>query len=132
MISLFDTYSLERALSLPTDPKLRQLIGQHVTHLNAADPHVRETTYFLIVDAGSSIEEVTDELGWSPLIDLDGNAFGDEAYCPFHEDLADQGGWFVMMVTAGNDAMFVVLIRDADGVPPELLSLCHSYAREAQ
>lgn len=132
MTYLFDTCSLERALSVPTDPKLRRLLSQHAAHLQAADIHVRDTTYFLIVDAGSTIEEVMDELGWSPLIDLDGNLFGQEKFNPFYEDLADQGGWFVMMVSAGNDAMFVLLIQDHDGVPPDLLSLCRSYAREAQ
>jgi hypothetical protein len=129
MMSLFDTPSLERALSLPLDPKLRRLLSDRVTHLNELDFNVRDTTYFLVVEAGCPLDDVTDELGWSPLVNpLDGQTFGTDGWHPFHDLLADRGGWFEMMVSAGNDAVFVLLIEDDDAVEPDLLALCRAYA----
>jgi hypothetical protein len=132
MITLFDTCSLERALSVPTDPKLRRLLTAHISHLHSADQHVRDATYFLIIDAHTTIDEIAEELGWTPLIDLDGTRYGDDAYVPFHDHLEDCGGWFVMMVTGGNEAVFVLLICDSDLVPAELISLCYRYTSGAQ
>lgn len=128
MLSLFDTPSLERALALPLDPKLHRLLGERVTHINALDFDVRETSYFLIVPAGCAAADIADELGWSVLIDLDGNLFGEEAYQPLHDALIDRGGWFELLVTAGNEAVFTLLIEDDEGADPDLIALCRTYA----
>jgi hypothetical protein len=129
MIALFDTPSLERALSLPLDPKLRRLLGVRVEHLATLDFDVRDCTYFLVVEAGTTLEDVTDELGWSPLVNpLDGQRFGTAEWHPFHDHLSDRGGWFELMVTGGNDAVFVLLIEDDDQTEPDLLALCRTYA----
>lgn len=125
MLSLFDTPSLERALALPLDPKLHRLLGERVTHINALDFDVRETSYFLIVPAGCA---VADELGWSVLIDLDGHLFGEEAYQPLHDALFDRGGWYELLISAGNEAVFTLLIEDDEGADPDLLELCRTYA----
>lgn len=130
MISLFDTPSLERALALPLDRKLRRLLTDRVEHLNALEFDVREMTYFLIVEAGCPLGDVADELGWSPLINpLDGSTFGEgEGFHPYHDYLADRGGWFEMIVSAGNDAAFVILVQDDDKTDRDLLALCRNYA----
>lgn len=129
MLSLFDTGALERALSLPLDRKLRRLLMDRVTHLNALEIDVRDLTYFLVVEAGCALEDVIDELGWSPLTNpLDGSAFGRESFQPYHDYLTDHGGWFEMIVSAGNDAAFVLLIQDDDATDADLLALCRQYA----
>lgn len=132
MLSLFDTPSLERALALPLDPKLRRLLGEQVTHINALDNaldlDVRETSYFLIVPAGCAANDIADELGFSPLIDLDGRLFGEEGFTPMHDFLADRGGWFELLVSAGNEAVFALLVEDVEGADPDLLQLCRTYA----
>jgi hypothetical protein len=90
MLSLLDAPSLERALSLPIDGHLRQLLGQRVDHLNHLDFDVRESTYFLVIDASCTIDDVTDELGWSPLINpLDGQHWGSPTFQPYHDYLRD-------------------------------------------
>lgn len=108
---LFDTPSLERALDLPLDLTLRRLLHQRIDHLNALDFDVRNTTYFLVVEANASMDDITDELGWSPLT------------TPV-DYLIDHGGWFELMVTAGNVAVFTLLIEDADGASDELIAMC--------
>lgn len=129
MISLFDTPSLERALSLPLDRKLRQLLNDSVAYLNALDVDVRETTYYLVVPAGASAADVEEELNWSPLINpYDGLAFGEEGFQPFHDFLADRGGWFQLIYSAGNDAAVVIFVQDDDGTDPGLLAMSRLYA----
>lgn len=124
---LFDTASLERALDLPLDLNLRRLLRERVNHLT--DETVRDCTYFLVVDAESTLEDVCDELGWSPVVDLDGERFGSPTFTPFHAYLADHGGWFELLFGAGNDAVFTLLIEDDDKGDPDLLALCRAYAR---
>jgi hypothetical protein len=128
MISLFDTLSLERALSLPLDRKLRHMLGERVRHLNTQADVVREATYFLVVEAGSTMADVCDELGWSPVHDLDAEPFGTDAFTPFHDYLEDRGGWFELMIGAGNDAVFVLFVQDDERTPADLLSFCRTYA----
>jgi hypothetical protein len=123
---LFDTLSLEHALSLPLDHHVRRLLRERVDHLT--DETVRDCTYFLVVDAGSTLDDVCDELGWSPIHDLNGERFGTPAFTPFHDYLVDHGGWFELLIGAGNDAMFTLLIEDSDRIDPDLLALCRAYA----
>ncbi|RYG89849.1 MAG: hypothetical protein EON59_00975 [Alphaproteobacteria bacterium] len=128
MLALFDTPSLERALSLPLDPKLRRLLHQQVDHLNALDFAVRDTTYFLIIEAGTTMEEIVDELGWSPLVDLDGNRFGATEFNPSHEYVEHREGWYIISTTGGNDALFTLIVANDDAIDRDLLALCHIYA----
>ncbi|MBB4609798.1 hypothetical protein [Sphingomonas yabuuchiae] len=131
MLSLFDTPSLERALSLPLDRKVRGLLQAHVDHLDRLDLDVRDTTYFLVIDAGCAMEDVTDELGWSPLVNpIDGQRYGDAALHPFHEALKDRGGWFEMHVCVGNEAVFILFIRDSDRAPPDLVAFCREFVTD--
>lgn len=126
MLSLFDTPSLERALSLPLDSKLRRLLKDRVDCLT--DETVRDCTYFLVVDSRSTLADVCDELGWSPIHDLDGERFGAPGFTPFHDFLIDHGDWFELLIGAGNDAMFTLLIENNDASDPDLLGLCRTYA----
>jgi len=131
MLTFYDTEALERALALPCDAMLRRLLGQRVDHLNALDFDVRDTTYFVVVEADTSGSDLVDELGWSPLVNpYDGAIFGTDAFRPFHDFLADRGGWFELIVSAGNDAVFVLLVQDANGTDSALLALCRTHAGE--
>ncbi len=128
MLSLFDTASLERALALPLDLKLRRLLRDSVAHMNGLDFEVRAATYYLIVPAGCSADDVADELGWSPLVNpLDGATFGSPGFQPFHDFLADQGGWFQLAYSAGNEATFVLFVQDRADGEVSLAALCRSY-----
>lgn len=126
MLSLFDTPSLERALSLPLDHDLRRLLRERVDHLT--DEVVRDRSYFLVVDANSTLDDVCDELGWSPLLDLEGERFGTGDFTPFHDHLTDHGRWYELLIGAGNEAVFTLLIEDDEGADPDLIALCRTYA----
>lgn len=120
---LFDTESLARALDLPLDAKLRHILRDHVRHLATLDPAVADTTYFLVIEPGISAADVADELGWSPLVDPDGNSFGSDHYQPFHSYAADEGGWLTMYYNLSNEAVAILLIKDDVHMDPRLHAL---------
>lgn len=130
MLSLFDRVSMERALALPLDVKLRRLLAARVANLVTADFDLSDLTTFLIVDAETAEADIEEEIGLSPLINpLDGARYGDADFHPYWDWLEDHDGWLEMIICCGNSGQaFVLLIQDADGVDPALLSLCRTYA----
>lgn len=124
MLALFDVPSLERALSLPLDPKLRRLLRERVDYLRDGD--VAEITYYLCVGPGVTEDDILDEIGMVPTRSLDGIPFGSEGFHPSHDYCADHGGWFELIVSASNDAAYVFMVQDCDGVEPALLDLCRT------
>jgi hypothetical protein len=126
MPSLFDTPSLDRALSLPLDPKLRQLLRRRVDHINALNFDIAETSFYMIVEAGGTDADIAEELGWSLLVN-DGRRFGDAGFDPPHEHIADVGGWVEVMATVNNATVVSILIQASDDADPDLLAFCSAY-----
>ena len=129
MLALFDIPSLDRALMLPLDPKLRRLLREQVDHLRDGD--LAEITHYLCVGPGVTETDILDEIGMVPTRSLDGVQFGSDAFHPWHQYIADHGGWFEVILGAGNDAAFVLMIQDNDGVEPTLLDYCRTYVDES-
>ncbi|WP_439540708.1 hypothetical protein [Sphingomonas sp.] len=129
MLALFDVPSLDRALALSLDPKLRRLLRERVDHLR--DGPVAEITYYLCVGPGISEDDILDEIGMVPTRSLDGAQFGSDSFHPWHQYVADLGGWFEVILGAGNDAAFVLMIQDSDGVEPTLIDYCRTYAGDS-
>ncbi len=129
MVALFDIPSLDRALSLPSDPKLRRLLRERLDHLR--DGTVAELTYYLCVSPGVTEEDILDEIGVVPTRSLDGVPFGSDAFHPWHDYCADQGGWFEVILGTSNDAVIVLMIQDHDDVEPSLLQYCRAYAGDS-
>lgn len=129
MLALFDVPSLDRALSLPLDAKLRRLLRERVDHLRGGP--VAEFTYYLCVGPGVTEDDILDEIGMVPTRSLDGVPFGNAAFHPEHDYCADLGGYFEIILSAGNDAAFVLMIQDHDGVEPVLLDYCRTYAGDS-
>jgi len=123
---IYDAEALELALSLPLDADLRRLLRERADHLAALDRAVADTTYYLIVDTSVTLVDIVAELGWSPLIDLDGGRYGDETFHPFHDFCADRGGWFELMFAVSNAAVVVFLVQDDEGTDADLLSYCRT------
>lgn len=132
MLSLFDRVSIERALALPLDVKLRQLLATRVANLVTADFDLTDMTNFLIVEPGGTEAEIKEEIGLSPLVNpIDGARYGAGDFQPYWDWLEDHDGWFELIVTVGNSGFaYVLLVQDADGVDVDLLALCRHYAGE--
>jgi hypothetical protein len=126
MPSLFDTPSLDRALALPLDPKLRQLLRRRVDHINALAFDIAETSFYMIVEAGGTDADIAEELGWSLLVN-DGRRFGEPGFHAAIEELNDLGGWMEAVCTLSNESVVSIFIQDTDSTDPELSAFCHNY-----
>ena len=128
---LFDTEALAHALTLPCDPVLRRLLRERVDYLATLDRTVADTTYFIIADEGATSDDIVAELGWSPLVDLDGANFGTDAFASSHDFITNRGGWFELMYSTSNEAVVVLLVLDDECTDADLLAFCRTYADEA-
>lgn len=125
-------YTAEAIAAAPTnasiDPALRRLLADRVSDWTTTC--LLDHTHLLIVEAGDTEQDIVAEVAFSPLINpLDGERFGSSRFVPHWDWFEEHQGWFELVFTVGNDGFaFVLLIRDADGVDPDLLSLCRAQA----
>lgn len=133
MLHLYNRATMARALTLDLDPQLRSLLAARIAALVTADYDLTDHTEYLIVEPGDAEADVIRHVGFTPLVEpLDGARFGSAGFHPSWDWFGDHAGWYEMIVTFGSTFAYVLFIRDADGVDPDLLSLCHHYAGGGQ
>ena len=126
MIHLYDRATIARALTLDLDPTLRHLLAERI---GALTDELLDCTEYLIVEPGDTEDDIIRAVGFSPLVEpVDGARHGETGFHPHWDLLADRGGWFELIETFGSTFAYILLIRDADGVSPDLLALCRTYA----
>ncbi len=127
MLHLYDRATIAHALTLYLEPRLHTLLADRIGSLVRADHDLTDQTEFLVIEPGDTEEDVIGAVGFSPLVEpIDGIRFGEPGFYSWWDWLADRGGWFEMIVTFGSTFAYVLLIRDADGAIPALLTLCRS------
>ena len=131
MLSLYDTHSIEAALASRVEQPLRKILSDRINDAAASD--LLELTHLLVVQAGDCEHDIAEEICLTPLTNpLDGQRFGSPEFQPWWDYLEAHDGYFEMIITVGNSGFaFILLIQDVDGVQPELLSLCRTYAGAA-
>jgi hypothetical protein len=129
MISLYDRASIEAALSLRLDPKLRSLLEDRLKHYEAAG--LLDLTHLLIVQSADTDKDLMDEIGMSPLVNpLDGSRYGTSGFQPFWDMLQRHEGWFELIIAVGDSGFaYVLFIKDAES-ESELVGLCRTYAED--
>jgi hypothetical protein len=130
MLSLHDKASMETALASSLAPRLHQLLADRIH--DAAKTDLLALTHLLVVGSGDCEHTIAEEICLTPLTNpSDGERFGSHNFVPWWDWLQQHDGWFEMIITVGNSGFaFILLIEDTDGVQPELLSLCRTYAEE--
>lgn len=132
MIALHDRVSIEDALSSSLDCRLRVLIAACIKQeIRPVTYNLIDYTTIVVARPGDTERDIRRELGFSPLTNVfDGSRFGSDEFIPFFDVIHDHKGWFELIYTVGNDGFaFVLFVQDANGVEPNLLSLCRTYAR---
>jgi hypothetical protein len=131
MLSLYNATSSAAVLDQPLNPALRTLITDRLSDARALE--LVDLTHIVVIQPGDTERAVRRELGWSPLENpIDGDRFGTVNFLPFWPWLQDLGGWYELLHPIGNDGFaYILLIENADGVLPGLLTMCRKYAREA-
>jgi len=123
MIIIQTWAALEHALLSPLDPRLRSILALRRDQLAGWG----DIAHFIIVQPGDKPEQIEPP----PLINLvDGCRYGDPAFEPSWEHIQDHGGWFELTYILSDDGFgHIIFIPDAEGIDPELLSLCRTYCR---
>jgi hypothetical protein len=130
MLIINDQSSLERALSLPIEPRVKGLITERVRQLTADGFDFAEIANFIIVQPGDSLAAVEKALGFSPLQNpVDGCVWPDPDFTPGWEWIEDHGDLYET-VFIFDDSGFgrVLLIEASEGQDSRLLQLCTQYA----
>lgn len=131
MLSIRDGGPLAHALSSSIDPVLGDIITKRISQLRRTyDGPLEEIVHFIVVQPGDPEVAIADTLGFSPLCNLvDRARFGDPGFSPSWEWIERHGDWYELAFVLSDDGFgHVLLVQDADGVDPDLLSLCRLYA----
>jgi hypothetical protein len=124
---------MARALASNLDPQLHNLLSIRIAALVTEDGNLTDWTEYLIVEPGDTEGEIIRHVGFTPLIEpIEGARFRGAGFLPHWDWLADHDGIFEMIVTFGSTFAYVLLIRDAAGVPSDLLALCRRYAERVR
>jgi hypothetical protein len=127
MLHLHNRATMAHALTLDLDPTLLRLLKDRIGALGEA---LIDWTEYLIVESGDTEAEIIRHVGFSPLVEpIDGRRFGEPGFHRHWDWLTDKNGWFEMIVTFGSTFAYVLLIQDSEGIPSNLLCLCHEWAQ---
>jgi len=124
-----DGGSHARALKLPINPRLKQLLIERRDQLGG---DIKDKARFVIVQPGDTLNDLEAKLSFSVFQNPgDGTRFGDPDFTPGWEWIEDHGHCFEL-VFIFDDSGFahVVLIENSHGVDPELLKLCGLYVTD--
>jgi hypothetical protein len=129
MIAICDRASMAQALALDLDQKLRALLERRLAALNTIYGDLTDSTEWFIVSAGTTEDDLIEELGFSPLTEpMDGIRYGNEGFQAYWDYLVRHDGWFELSITYGSTFSTMILVEDAEGVPPDLRHMCEEFA----
>ncbi len=128
MLTIKDGGSLARALNLPIDPRLKQLLMECGDQLSG---EIKDNARSLIIQPGDSIKALEPGLGWSFVTTPEGHSFGGPDYYPGWAWLADHGYCFKMdFILTDYGFAHVALVPKQAGINPKVLQLFAEYVTE--
>ena len=113
------------------DPDLQVLIRQRIADTaEYVVDHFSELGFFVIVEPRDAVDRVTSAVGFSLLVSrFDGIPFGEPGFTPSWDVFEEHAGFYELVYVLGQDGQGVtVFVSKADGVSPELLSMCRQFA----
>ena len=129
MIIMHDRISAARALASNLDPPMRAALVAELALLTASEHDLTDWTDIALIQPGDSEDDIGREVGFSPLIDPISNVrFGKPGFEGGWDHLSMYGGVFRFVFTFGSTHATILLVPDADGILPELLTLCRHHA----
>jgi hypothetical protein len=102
-------------------PLMRTLID------DAEKQGLLDLTFVLIVEAGDTEDDITEAIGWSPLVEpLHGIRYDEPGFYPYWDHLDESDGWYSLVLTVGNDGFAYILFVEAVG-ESHILTMFASY-----
>jgi hypothetical protein len=131
MLSITDGGSLARALNSDLNPQLKGLLAKRQKQLGNEYP-LDELAHFVLVGPADRLDELEEYLGFSVFQNVvDGYRFGEPDFTPSWEWIEDHGYCFELVFIMDDSGFgHVVIVEKMQGVDPELLSLCSTYAAD--
>ena len=130
MLHFYDRATMAHALTLDLDLQLHTLLSDRI---GALTEELVDYTEYLVVQPGDTEADIVRHIGLSPLLEpFDSIRFGEPGFTPYWDWLAEHGGWFEMIFTFGSAFAYILFIPDAEGVPPQLLSLLRGYVGDSE
>jgi hypothetical protein len=125
MILIFDGASAAAASARKLDPPLRAALEAELALLTAGEHDLTDCTDIALIQPDDSEADIGREVGFSPLIDPILNVrIGELGFEPGWDHLSVRGGVFRFVFTFGSTHATILLVPDADGILPDLLTLC--------
>lgn len=121
----------ESDLQALEDPELLALINQRIADTAEYVDTFGELVFFVIVEPGDCIDAVDTALGFSVMVNrFDGIRFGEAGFTASWDVLEEHAGFYELVYVLGQDGSGVtVFVTRAEGVSPELLSMCRQFAQ---
>ena len=124
LLHLYDRLSIEGSLVLPLDHELHALLAARVTHLRAES--LLDMSEIVVVAADTVEAELVAAIGFTPLVDADGQRHGEPGFCAafdyvarvspnYHEAIVcvgNSGFAYQLLVHRGADAGLVALMQE--------------------
>ncbi len=129
MILIFDRASAAAVSARKLDPPMRAALEAELALLTAGEHDLTDWTDIALVQLGDTEADIRREVGFSPLVDSISNVrFGQPGFAPGWDHLSVRDGVFRSVWTMGSTYACILLVPDADGILPELVTLCRYYA----
>ena len=125
MLTITDRGSLSRALSLPIDLRLKQLLMERRDQLGG---DFTDIARFIVVQPGDSLKALQQELRFDILEDAEGLTFPNPSFSGRWDWLADHGHTYEMVIEGTDAFTHVVLIQNSPVQNRLLRALCLTYA----
>lgn len=126
LVHLYDRAGLLAASSLPLHPELRHLLAERVRHLDAHG--LLDMSEIVVVDADTVVAEIVAAVGFDPLVDPDGNRYGDPAFASPIDYVAKVSRHYHEAIVCMGNAGFGMHLLVHDDAQPALVAFLRGIA----
>ena len=126
MIIVRDLSSIQQISNM----EIRRLVTQRMEDLGGDAFDANALGYFLVVESGDAIEAINAQLGFDILCNrFTGIRYDQPGFTPSFEFVEEFPACYDVVFVLSDDGYGVeVFVQKANGVPPDLLAMCHRYA----
>ena len=112
------------------DIEISELVTQRMEDLGGDAFDANALGYFLVVESGDAIEAINAQLGFDILCNrFTGIRYDQPGFTPSFEFVEEFPACYDVVFVLSDDGYGVeVFVQKANGVPPDLLAMCHRYA----
>lgn len=131
MISIRSSADMARALALPLEPDLHELLSLRRDQLlEHSDYDLGELAQFLVAEPADTVAAIEGVVGVPLATNLvDSSKYGDPSFTDNFEYVERHGAWFEAVTIVSDDGYgIVLLVPDRPDIDPALLGLVRDHA----